>query len=86
VTRVLGGSRIGVSPPPTYTAVVTQEGDHFIALCPEFDMASQGPSVEQAIANLRKAVEQFLRTADPAGVEWRHHEVVTVTKFDVTPR
>jgi predicted RNase H-like HicB family nuclease len=73
-------------PPSELTAVVTQEGDHFIALCPEFDMASQGPSVEEAIANLRKAVEQFFNTADPAGVDWRHHEVVIITKFGVAPR
>jgi predicted RNase H-like HicB family nuclease len=72
-------------PASEFTAVVTQEGNHFIALCPEFDMASQGPSVEESIANLRKAVEQFLKTADPAAVDWRRHEVVRITTFDVTP-
>ncbi|HNW91553.1 MAG TPA: type II toxin-antitoxin system HicB family antitoxin, partial [bacterium] len=48
-----------------YTAVVEREGDGFVALCPEFDIASQGDTVEQATANLREAVELFLETASP---------------------
>jgi predicted RNase H-like HicB family nuclease len=68
-----------------FTAVVTQDGERFIALCPEFDMASEGSSVAESIANLRNAVEQFLKTADSAVVDWRHHEVVRIATFDLTP-
>ena len=35
-----------------------------MALCPEFDVASQGSSVEEALKNLREAVELFLEDED----------------------
>jgi predicted RNase H-like HicB family nuclease len=42
------------------TANVWREDDMFIAQCLEFDVASQGHSVEEALDNLREAVELFL--------------------------
>ena len=68
----------------TYTAIVEREGDGFVALCPELDVASQGDTVEEATANLREAVELFLETADPAEVERRQHTDVFVTRFEAT--
>jgi predicted RNase H-like HicB family nuclease len=35
----------------------------FVAQCLDVDVASQGASAEQALANLREAVELFLETA-----------------------
>ena len=35
------------------TAVIEREGDGYVALCPELDIASQGDSIEQARENLR---------------------------------
>jgi predicted RNase H-like HicB family nuclease len=34
------------------TAVIEREGDGYVALCPEVDVASQGDTIEQARANL----------------------------------
>jgi len=34
------------------TAVIEREGDGYVALCPEFDIASQGDTVEDARSNL----------------------------------
>ena len=68
----------------TYTAIVEKEGDAFVALCPEFDVASQGATVEEATANLREAVELFLETADPSEIERREHTEVFVTRFEAT--
>ncbi|HEU0177041.1 MAG TPA: type II toxin-antitoxin system HicB family antitoxin [Blastocatellia bacterium] len=42
------------------TANVWREDDMFIAQCLEFDVASQGYTVEEALNNLREAVELFL--------------------------
>ncbi len=39
---------------------VHREGDWYVAWCPELDVASQGRTVEAALANLREAVELFL--------------------------
>ncbi len=68
----------------TYTAIVEREGDGYVALCPELDVASQGATVEQATANLREAVELFLECADPGEIARRVHSEVFVTRFEAT--
>ena len=49
----------------SYTAIVEKEGDLYVALCPELDVASQGTTVEEATANLKEAVELFLSARTP---------------------
>ena len=44
----------------TFTASVWREGSWFVAQCLEVDVASQGESEEQALANLREALELYL--------------------------
>ena len=44
----------------TFTAVLHKEGDLYVAECPEVGTVSQGPSLEEAVANLREATELFL--------------------------
>jgi predicted RNase H-like HicB family nuclease len=68
---------------PRLTAIIEREGDGYVSLCPELDIASQGGTVEEARANLREAVELFFETADPAEVESRLHTEVYVTTLDV---
>lgn len=46
------------------TAIIEREGDGYVALCPELDVASQGDTIEAARNNLQEAVELFLETAD----------------------
>ena len=57
----------------TFTAVLEKEGSEFVALCPELDVASQGSTVELAMANLREAVELFLECASPDEIKSRLH-------------
>lgn len=66
----------------SYTAIVEREGDIYVALCPELDVASQGATIEQATANLKEAVELFLECADPQEIEKRQHSEVYVTRFE----
>ncbi len=54
------------------TAVVEREGESYVSLCPELDVASQGESVEEATANLKEAVELFLESAPSEEVERRY--------------
>jgi len=42
------------------SAVISKEGGEYVALCPELDVASQGDSIEEALANLKEAVELYL--------------------------
>ncbi len=55
----------------SFTAILEKEGDQWVALCPELDVASQGVSVDEATANLREAVELLLECADRTEVDRR---------------
>lgn len=44
----------------TLTAVIYWEEDVYVAECPEVGTASQGETVEAAIANLKEATELYL--------------------------
>lgn len=67
-----------------YTGIVEREGDGYVSLCPELDVASQGETVEEALANLKEAVELFLDCADPEEIRRRTHTDFFVTRFEVT--
>lgn len=69
-------------PTQSYTAILEKEGDMYVALCPELDVASQGVTVEEATANLREAVELFLESADPEEIKRRVRSEVFVTRFE----
>ena len=45
----------------TLSAVLNPEDSGYVALCPELDIASQGESIDEALANLKEAVEGFLK-------------------------
>ena len=65
------------------TAVIEREGDSYVALRPEVDVASQGDTIEQARANLQEALELFFETASSEEVAERLHGEVYVTTLDV---
>ncbi len=65
------------------TAVIHREGDGFVALCPELDIASQGDTVETAKENLREALELFFECAPVAEIEERLGHEVIVTQVEV---
>ncbi|MFZ2448533.1 MAG: type II toxin-antitoxin system HicB family antitoxin [Syntrophobacteraceae bacterium] len=54
-----------------FTGIIEREGDGYVALCPELDIASQGDTVEEARSNLVEAIELFFETADPSEVQRR---------------
>ncbi|MBU0638607.1 MAG: type II toxin-antitoxin system HicB family antitoxin [Planctomycetes bacterium] len=68
----------------SFTAILERDGDGYVALCPEVDMASQGSTVEEALANLKEAMELFLECASAAEVKERLHGEVLVTRFEMT--
>jgi predicted RNase H-like HicB family nuclease len=65
------------------TALIQREGDGYVALCAELDIASQGNTVEAARDNLREAVELFFECASPEEVERRLGGEVFVTHLEV---
>ena len=50
----------GSSPTLHLTAVVTQEGDWYVARCLEIEAVSQGETIEDSLKNLRDVVEVYL--------------------------
>ncbi|HPC57590.1 MAG TPA: type II toxin-antitoxin system HicB family antitoxin [Kiritimatiellia bacterium] len=66
----------------TFTALLEKETSGYSALCPELDVASQGDTVEEALANLREAVELFLECASEAEIQERYRSEVLVTRFE----
>ncbi|HEY4759994.1 MAG TPA: type II toxin-antitoxin system HicB family antitoxin [Thermoguttaceae bacterium] len=65
-----------------FTALVERECDGYVVLCPEFDVTSQGDTVEEARRNLAEAVTLFLETSDPSEIKSRHHTEMFLTRFD----
>jgi predicted RNase H-like HicB family nuclease len=65
------------------TAIIEKEGDGYVALCPEVDVASQGGTVEQARSNLKEALELFFETADPSEIARRMGSEVFVTQVEI---
>ncbi|GAF85624.1 unnamed protein product [marine sediment metagenome] len=65
------------------TAIIEREGDGYVSLCPEVDVASQGDTVDEARKNLREALELFFETASPEEIKERLHDEVYVTSVEV---
>ena len=57
------------------TAIIEREGNGYVSLCPELDIASQGETIEQARENLREALGLFFECASPEEVNTRLHDV-----------
>ena len=41
----------------SFTAIIKKGDKQFVALCPELDVVSQGYTIEEALLNLKEAVE-----------------------------
>jgi len=65
------------------TAIIEGEGNGYVSLCPELDIASQGDSIAQARDNLREALQLFFETASPEEVKQRLRSEVYVTQVEV---
>ena len=55
------------------TAIIEREGDGYVSLCPELDIASQGATVDEARSNLKEALELFFEEASATEIERRLH-------------
>ena len=65
------------------TAIIQREGDGFVSLCPELDVASQGDTIESARENLREALELFFECASADELQQRMGGEVFVTQLEV---
>jgi len=58
----------------TFTAILYKEEHLWVAECPEAGTATQGPTVEEAVANLKESTELYL---EEFPIEGGGHPVVT---------
>ena len=65
------------------TAIIEKEGNGYVSLCPEIDIASQGDTIEEARRNLQEALELFFETASPKEIQQRLHDEVYITHMEV---
>ena len=66
-----------MSSPRTLTAAVHQEEDWYVAQCLEVDVASQGPTIDEALANLAEAVGLYVDEVDDPGEHTTRTPLVT---------
>jgi predicted RNase H-like HicB family nuclease len=64
-------------------SIIEREGNGYVSLCPEVDIASQGATVEEARDNLREALELFFETASPEEIKHRFQGEIFVTRVEV---
>jgi len=65
------------------TAIIEREGDGYVSLCPELDIASQGDTIEAARKNLQEALELFFEAASKEEIKDRLREEVYITQVEV---
>ena len=67
----------------TVTMVIEREGEGYVALCPDLDIASQGDTITEARANLKEALELFFESASETEIAERWHKEVYVSQLEV---
>ena len=68
----------------TFTASITQEDKWFIAQCLEVDVSSQGKSEDQAINNLREALELYFEPPRPTVMPKIRKFEVNIGSYEAT--
>jgi predicted RNase H-like HicB family nuclease len=58
------------------TAVIEREGDGYVALSPELDIAREGDTIESARANLQEALTLFFEVASKSEIAERYHREI----------
>ena len=68
----------------TFTASITLEDKWFVAQCLEVDVASQGKSEDEAINNLREALELYFEDPRPTIMPKLRKFEAKITSYDKT--
>jgi predicted RNase H-like HicB family nuclease len=66
-----------------FTAIVSSEGDGYVAFCPKVDVASQGETVTEARDNLAEALTLFFESANDGEFGRRLREETYVTQIEI---
>ena len=67
----------------TLIAIMKCEGNLYVATCPQFDVVTQGSTIQEARDNLKEAVELFLECASPAEQAAKYRPEFYITDVEV---
>ena len=63
-----------------FTAIISREKNHYVALAPDVDIASQGETIEEALANLKEALELYFEDDDAIRPPLTDKPIITVVE------
>jgi predicted RNase H-like HicB family nuclease len=63
----------------TLTAIITEDDGEFVALNPDTDVASQGSTVDEALANLKEALELYFEEVNDSSKVYLPHTTFLTT-------
>jgi len=66
----------------TFSTIVWIEEGMYVAWCPDVDVASQGKSVEEALNNLKEAIELYLEDEDAIIPKERPTTILTTVSVE----
>jgi predicted RNase H-like HicB family nuclease len=66
--------------PMLLPAVVTHEGRFYVALAPDVDVASQGETIEEALSNLKEALELYFEDEDAVRPQVSERPFITLVE------
>lgn len=58
-----------------FSSIINRENNLFVAFYPELDLASQGETIEEALRNLKEAIELYLEDKDVDFSSQQFHSV-----------
>ena len=64
------------------TAIIKKGEKQYVALCPEVDVVSQGYTIEEALKNLKEAVELYLEDR-PKGKRYLSKKAPLITSLEL---
>ena len=67
----------------SFTAIIEKEGDGYVSLCPEIDVASQGDTIEEAKNNLQEAIELFFEFTSEEEIHSRLKSDFFITNIQI---
>ena len=63
-----------------FTAIVWEEDGTYVSKCPEIDVSSAGDTFEEALSNLKEAIELWLDNARALGIMDDYLPVMTTSE------
>lgn len=64
-----------------YSILIKRFNGHFVALCPELNVAAQGESLAEAREEIAKAIKTYLAFSQKTGIKSAELDVETLREF-----